>query len=262
MDLAEQRAPVLMARGLTKHFGGVAALVGCDLELYPGEVLGVIGDNGAGKSSLIKCLSGAMVPDAGAIELDGRLVRFGRPHDARSAGIETVYQTVAVGAATAPASTMFLGRERRRSGPLGAWLRILDKSGTRRDARLTMQALGIGTSPGTSEEEVETLSGRPRQTVAVVRATTFASKVVILDEPTAALGLKESGLVLQLIRQLRAHGVPVILVSHNIAQVFEVADRVHIQRIGRRIAVVTPQSHTMSEAVAIMNGTVTTENVG
>jgi fructose transport system ATP-binding protein len=253
MDHAEQRAPVLVARGLAKHFGGVAALVRCDLELYPGEVLGVIGDNGAGKSSLIKCLSGAMAPDAGDIELDGRPVRFARPHDARTAGIETVYQTVAIGAATAPASTMFLGRERRRSGLLGGWLRILDKSGTRRDARLTMQALGIGTAPDTTQA-VETLSGRPRQTVAVVRAATFASKVVILDEPTAALGLKESGLVLQLIRELRAHGVPVILVSHNIAHVFEVADRIHIQRLGRRAAIVTPASHTMSEAVAIMTG--------
>jgi fructose transport system ATP-binding protein len=259
MDHAEQRAPVLVARGLVKHFGRVIALAGSDLELFPGEVLGIIGDNGAGKSSLVKCLSGAMFADEGVIELEGRPVHFRRPLDARTAGIETVYQTVAVGSAVGPASTMFLGRERRRSGLLGSWLRVFDKSGTRRDSRLTIQALGIGTSRGT-EEEVETLSGRPRQTPAVARAALFASKVVILDEPTAALDVKESGLVLQLVRDLRARGVSVILVSHNLAHVFEVADRVHIQRLGRRVAVVTPRSHTRPEAVAIMNGAVTVEN--
>jgi fructose transport system ATP-binding protein len=260
MDHAEQRVPILVARGLVKHFGRVTALAGSDLELYPGEVLGIIGDNGAGKSSLVKCLSGAMFADEGVIEFEGRPVHFRRPLDSRTAGIETVYQTVAVGSAVGPASTMFLGRERRRSGLLGSWLRVFDKSGTRRDSRLTIQALGIGTIPGSAEEGVETLSGRPRQTPAVARAALFASKVVMLDEPTAALDVKESGLVLQLVRDLRARGVSVILVSHNLAHVFEVADRVHIQRLGRRVAVVTPQSHTRPEAVAIMNGAATVEN--
>ncbi|MGZ4703001.1 MAG: ATP-binding cassette domain-containing protein [Ilumatobacteraceae bacterium] len=254
----DQRVPILVARGLVKRFGRVAALVGSDLELYPGEVLGVIGDNGAGKSSLIKCISGAMVPDEGEIELEGRPVHFKRPHDARAAGIETVYQTLAVAPALDIASNMFLGRERRRSGPLGSLLRMLDKSGMRRDARQTIQDLGIGTVQDITQT-VETLSGGQRQAVAVARAAAFGSKVVILDEPTAALGVKESGLVLQLIRDLRARGMPVILISHNMPHVFEVADRIHIQRLGRRVAVVTPQSHTMAEAVAIMTGAVTVD---
>ncbi|MGZ4766708.1 MAG: ATP-binding cassette domain-containing protein [Ilumatobacteraceae bacterium] len=254
----DQRVPILVARGLVKRFGRVAALVGSDLELYPGEVLGVIGDNGAGKSSLIKCLSGAMVPDEGEIELEGRPVHFKRPHDARAAGIETVYQTLAVAPALDIASNMFLGRERRRSGPLGSLLRMLDKSGMRRDARQTIQDLGIGTVQDITQT-VETLSGGQRQAVAVARAAAFGSKVVILDEPTAALGVKESGLVLQLIRDLRARGMPVILISHNMPHVFEVADRIHIQRLGRRVAVVAPQSHTMAEAVAIMTGAVTVD---
>ena len=255
----DQVAPILTARGLTKRFGRVAALVGSDFELYPGEVLAVIGDNGAGKSSLIKCLSGAMIPDEGDIELEGQPVHFKRPNDARAAGIETVYQTLAVAPALDIASNMFLGRERRRPGPLGTWLRMMDKAGMRRDARSTIQGLGIGTIQDIAQT-VETLSGGQRQAVAVARAAAFGSKVVILDEPTAALGVKESGLVLQLIRDLRSRGMPVILISHNMPHVFEVADRIHIQRLGRRVAVVTPQSHSMSEAVAIMTGALAVDN--
>jgi fructose transport system ATP-binding protein len=255
----DQRQPILAARDLVKRFGHVTALIGCDLELYPGEVLGVIGDNGAGKSSLIKCLSGAMVPDEGEIELEGQPIRFKRPNDARTAGIETVYQTLAVAPALDIASNLFLGRERRRVGPLGTWLRMMDKSGMRREARRTIQDLGIGTIQDITQT-VETLSGGQRQAVAVARAAAFGSKVVILDEPTAALGVKESGLVLQLIRDLRDRGMPVILISHNMPHVFEVADRIHIQRLGRRVAVVTPKTHTMGEAVAIMTGAVTVDN--
>ncbi len=255
----DQVAPILTARSLVKRFGRVTALVGSDLELYPGEVLEVIGDNGAGKSSLIKCLSGAMIPDEGEIELEGQPVHFKRPNDARAAGIETVYQTLAVAPALDIASNMFLGRERRRPGPLGTWLRMMDKAGMRRDARSTIQGLGIGTIQDITQT-VETLSGGQRQAVAVARAAAFGSKVVILDEPTAALGVKESGLVLQLIRDLRDKGMPVILISHNMPHVFEVADRIHIQRLGRRVAVVTPQTHTMSEAVAIMTGALAVDN--
>jgi fructose transport system ATP-binding protein len=255
----DQRQPILAAHGLVRRFGRVTALAGSDLELYPGEVLAVIGDNGAGKSSLIKCLSGAMSPDEGEIELDGRPVHFKRPNDARAAGIETVYQTLAVAPALDISSNMFLGRERRRAGVLGSWLRMMDKAGMRRDARSAIQGLGIGTIQDITQT-VETLSGGQRQAVAVARAAAFGSKVVILDEPTAALGVKESGLVLKLIRDLRDRGLPVILISHNMPHVFEVADRIHIQRLGRRVAVVTPQSHTMSEAVAIMTGAMTVDN--
>ncbi len=245
--------PILAARGLVKRFGRVTALSGSDLELYPGEVLAVIGDNGAGKSSLIKCLSGAMVADEGEIELDGHIVHFKRPQDARHAGIETVYQTLAVAPALDIATNMFLGRERRRSGPMGSVLRILDKPGMRRDAKKALDDLGIGTLQDITQA-VETLSGGQRQAVAVARAAAFGSKMIILDEPTAALGVKESGQVLQMIRDLRDKGLPVILISHNMPHVFEVADRIHIQRLGRRVAVVTPQSHSMSDAVAIMTG--------
>jgi fructose transport system ATP-binding protein len=255
----DRRQPVLSAHGLVKRFGRVTALVDSNLELYPGEVLGVIGDNGAGKSSLIKCLSGAMVPDEGEIELEGQPVHFRRPSEARAAGIETVYQTLAVAPALDIASNMFLARERRRPGPLGKWLRMLDTSGMRREARKTIQELGIGTIQDITQT-VETLSGGQRQAVAVARAAAFGSKVVILDEPTAALGVKESGLVLQLIRDLRDRGLPVILISHNMPHVFEVADRIHIQRLGRRVAVVTPKSHSMADAVAIMTGAVTVDD--
>ena len=249
----ETRQPILQAAGLIKRFGRVVALTGVDFELYPGEVLAIIGDNGAGKSSLIKCLSGAMTPDEGEMHLNGQPVHFKRPQDARAVGIETVYQTLAVAPALDIAANMFLGRERRRSGPLGKILRMLDKPGMMRDAKTAVQDLGIATIQNMSQT-VETLSGGQRQAVAVARAAAFGSKVVILDEPTAALGVKESGLVLKLIKDLRDKGLPVILISHNMPHVFEVADRIHIQRLGRRVAVVDPATTSMSDAVAIMTG--------
>jgi len=249
----EQREPVLRAAGLIKTFGRVVGLDGVDVELYPGEVLGIIGDNGAGKSTLIKCLTGALVADHGQIWLEGQSVSFKRPQDARDAGIETVYQTLAVAPALDIASNMFLGRERRRPGPLGTVFRMLDKTGMRTRAGEKVKELGIGTIQNMTQA-VETLSGGQRQAVAVARAAAFGSKVVVLDEPTAALGVKESNQVLRLIKELRASGLPVILISHNMPHMFEVADRIHIQRLGRRAAIVTPESHTMNEAVAIMTG--------
>jgi fructose transport system ATP-binding protein len=247
------RTPVIEAHGLIKTFGSVVGLDGADFDLYPGEVLAVIGDNGAGKSTLIKCLSGAMLPDAGEILVEGTEIHFRRPQDAREAGIETVYQSLAVAPALDIASNLFLGREIRRRGPLGSVLRMLDHGAMQRQAREQLQRLGIGTIQSITQA-VETLSGGQRQAVAVARAAAFGSKVIILDEPTASLGVKESGQVLKLIRDLRERGLPVILISHNMPHVFEVADRIHIQRLGRRIAVVTPSSHTPSDAVAIMTG--------
>lgn len=247
------RIPVIEARGLVKTFGSVVGLDGADFELFPGEILAVIGDNGAGKSTLIKCLSGAMIPDAGEILVEGAPLLFRRPQDARAAGIETVYQSLAVVPALDIASNMFLGREIRRPGPLGSVLRMLDHRAMQRRAREQLHLLGIGTIQNITQA-VETLSGGQRQAVAVARAAAFGSKVIILDEPTAALGVKESGQVLKLIRDLRERGMPVILISHNMPHVFEVADRIHIQRLGRRVAVVTPSSHSPSDAVAIMTG--------
>ena len=251
--MSDERTPILQAKGLVKRFGKVTALNGADLELYPGEVLAVIGDNGAGKSSLIKCLSGAMSPDEGQMLLEGRPLTLRGPQDAQAVGIETVYQTLAVAPALDISSNMFLGREKRRPGPLGSIFRMVDRAGMRREARAALDDLGIGTLQDITQA-VETLSGGQRQAVAVARAAAFGSKVVILDEPTAALGVKESGQVLQLIKDLRDRGLPVILISHNMPHVFDVADRIHIQRLGARAAVVTPASHTMAEAVAIMTG--------
>ncbi|MFG3417369.1 ATP-binding cassette domain-containing protein [Micromonospora sp. NPDC049460] len=253
-----RRSPVLSARGLVKTFGRVVGLDGVDLDLYPGEVLAVIGDNGAGKSTLIKCLTGALTPDAGELFLEGRPTQFKRPQDARDAGIETVYQTLAVAPALDIATNLFLGREKRRRGPLGSIFRMLDQKGMRREAAQALADLGIGTLQNVGQA-VETLSGGQRQAVSVARAAAFGSKVIVLDEPTAALGVKESNQVLRMIEEVRSRGLPVILISHNMPHVFEVADRIHIQRLGRCAGVVTPASHTMPEAVAIMTGATTLE---
>jgi fructose transport system ATP-binding protein len=246
-------APVLEARNLWKYYGRVAAVRGADFDLRPNEILAVIGDNGAGKSSLINCLSGAAVPDEGEIFIDGSPVRFRNPQQAKDAGIETVFQTLAVAPALDIASNMFLGREIRRRGPLGRFLRFTDTAEMRRRAKAQVSELGIRTLQDITQP-VETLSGGQRQAVAVARAAAFGTKVVILDEPTAALGVRESGQVVDLIRQLRDKGLPIVLISHNMPQVFELADRIHIQRLGRRAAVITPQTHSMDDAVAIMTG--------
>jgi fructose transport system ATP-binding protein len=241
---------------MVKTFGRVIGLDGVDLDLYPGEVLAIIGDNGAGKSTLIKCLTGALVPDAGELFMNGQLVHFRRPQDALDAGIQTVYQTLAVAPALDIASNLYLGRERRRPGFLGTVLRMIDKNGMRRDAGTAMAELGIGTLQNMAQP-VETLSGGQRQAVSVARAAMFGSKMIVLDEPTAALGVRESNQVLKMIEEVRSRGLPVILISHNMPHVFEVADRIHIQRLGRGAGVITPDSHTMSEAVAIMTGATT-----
>ncbi|MGI5130919.1 ATP-binding cassette domain-containing protein [Pseudonocardia sp. CA-107938] len=249
------RRPVLQARGLVKRYGPVTAIASGDLELYPGEILAVIGDNGAGKTSLIKALCGALIPDAGEILLDGVPVHFRTPMDARRAGIETVYQSLAVAPGLDIADNLFLGRELRKPGFAGSVLRMLDHKRMREEAQRHMSELGIATLQNIGQA-VESLSGGQRQGVAVARSAAFGSKVVILDEPTAALGVKEGNRVLQLIRDVRDRGLPVILISHNMPHVFEVADRIHIQRLGRRATVITPQSHSMAEAVAIMTGAV------
>jgi fructose transport system ATP-binding protein len=244
--------PLLEARALVKRYGQVVALNGADFELYPGEIQAIIGDNGAGKSTLIKALSGALQPDEGEIKLEGERVHFRSPGDARRAGIETVYQDLAVAPSLDIATNIFLGRERRRRGPLGFLLRLLDKPAMRRESRQHFAELRIGVQSMT--QAVENLSGGQRQGVAVARAATWARRVVIMDEPTAALGVNETRQVLDLILRVRERGLPVILISHDMPHVFELADRIHIMRLGRRIAVVTPQTHSMPEAVALMTG--------
>lgn len=248
-----QITPILSARNLVKRYGHVTALAGADLTLYPGEVLAVIGDNGAGKSSLIKCLSGAVVPDEGEIRVDGKAERFRTPLDARSAGIETVYQHLALAPARDIAANVFLGRELRKPGPLGWGLRMLDRKTMRQETAKILGDLGLLTIQNIGQA-VETLSGGQRQGVAVARAAAFGSRVIIMDEPTAALGVKESAKVLNLIAEIRARGIPVILISHDMPHVFEVADRIHIQRLGRRIACVQTTEITMNDAVSLMTG--------
>ncbi|TXH39700.1 MAG: sugar ABC transporter ATP-binding protein [Actinobacteria bacterium] len=252
-ETIEDRKVIFKARGLVQVFGRVVALDACDLDLYQGEVLAVIGDNGAGKSSLIKCLSGANIPDEGTIELDGQRVDFKRPQDAQDAGVETVYQTLAVSPALDIATNMYLGRELRKPGVLGKVFRLLDGKRMRQEAEKNVKSLGISTLQNVGQP-VETLSGGQRQAVAVARAAAFGSKVIILDEPTAALGVRESAQVLRVIKDLRDQGMSIILISHNMPHVFEVADRIHVQRLGKREAVISPKTHTMSEAVAIMTG--------
>ncbi|MCA2010119.1 ATP-binding cassette domain-containing protein [Cereibacter sphaeroides] len=245
--------PILKARGLVKRYGRVTALDHCDFDLYPGEILAVIGDNGAGKSSLIKALSGAVYLDEGTVELEGQKVSFNSPLEARDAGIETVYQNLALSPALSIVENMFIGRELRRPGPAGQFLRMLDRPAMRAFAREKLNELGLMTIQNI-DQPVETLSGGQRQGVAVARAAAFGSKVVILDEPTAALGVKESRKVLELIQDVRSRGVPIILISHNMPHVFEVADRIHVHRLGRRLCVINPRDHTMSDAVAYMTG--------
>jgi fructose transport system ATP-binding protein len=253
--------PILEGRGLVKRYGHVTALAGSDFDLRPGEILAVIGDNGAGKSSLIKCLSGAVVPDEGEIRLDGEPIQMRTPLDARALGIETVYQTLAVSPSLDIADNLYLGREPRVAGPLGTIFRKLDRGKMRKEAAKQMSELGITTIQDITQQ-VESLSGGQRQGVAVARAAAFGSRVIILDEPTAALGVKESSHVLELILRVRDRGLPVILISHNMPHVFEVADRIHIHRLGKRIAVVTPKTHTMNEVVAIMTGAAEAGAVG
>ncbi|ODU99007.1 MAG: sugar ABC transporter ATP-binding protein [Rubrivivax sp. SCN 70-15] len=250
---------VMQAKGLVKRYGQVTALEGADFELRAGEILAVIGDNGAGKSSLIKCLSGATIPDEGEIVLDGKPIHFKSPMDARRVGIETVYQDLAVAPAMTIAENLFLGRELRRAGFLGSVLRMLDKKKMLQTSIERMNDLKVGIRSMT--QAVETLSGGQRQCVAVARAAAFAEHVVILDEPTAALGVKEGNMVLELIRRVRDKGLPVILISHNMPHVFEIADRIHVARLGRRAAVLNPKTISMSDTVAVMTGAMPPEKI-
>jgi fructose transport system ATP-binding protein len=245
--------PVLEARGLVKHYGRVVAMDGVDFELRDGEILGVVGDNGAGQSTMIKALAGAIRADAGEIRLDGAPIAFRNPMDARNAGIESVFQNLALSPALSIAENLFLGREIRSSGLGGGVFWNLDRRKMAAEARRQLSALGLATIQDI-HQKVETLSGGQRQGVAVARACAFGGRVVIMDEPTAALGVKESRRVLEMIQGVRERGLAVILISHNMPHVFEVADRIHIHRLSRRLAVVRPADCTMSDVVAFMTG--------
>jgi len=257
--LARNPSLAMQARGLAKRYGHVVAMHGADFDLARGEILAVVGDNGAGKSTLIKALSGALIPDAGEVYLEGRPIQFATPLAARLAGVETVYQELAVATQLDIAQNMFLGREKRKAGLLGTVFRQLDKRGMRRQAAAHMQTLGIRVQ--SIRQTVETLSGGQRQAVALARAAAWGRKVVILDEPTAALGVRETSQVLELIRRVRDQGLSVVLISHSMPEVFAIADRIHIHRLGRRLAVVSPKTTAMSDVVAVMTGALRPDQV-
>jgi fructose transport system ATP-binding protein len=245
--------PILTTRGLVKRYGSVTALDHADFDLYPNEILAVIGDNGAGKSTLIKAICGAVTPDEGEIKMEGKTLHFKSPLDARNAGIETVYQNLALSPALSITDNMFMGREIRKPGFTGKMLRMLDRGAMESFARAKLSELGLMTIQNIGQA-VETLSGGQRQGVAVARAAAFGSKLIILDEPTAALGVKESRRVLELILDVKKRGLPIVLISHNMPHVFEVADRIHIHRLGKRLCTIKSKDFSMSDAVAFMTG--------
>jgi ABC-type sugar transport system ATPase subunit len=245
------RPPLIEARGVTKSFGRVVALRGADFAAWPGEVSALVGDNGAGKSTLIKIFSGALQPDGGQLFLDGRPIRISSPAEARQLGIETVYQDLALAPSLDVASNLFLGREARQRGLLGA-IGFLDDRLMRKRAQEEMANLQIGLS--SVRQPVLTLSGGQRQAIAVARAVAWGRRIVIMDEPTAALGIRESRMVLRLIKRIKETGLAVIMISHNLPEVFEVADCITILRLGRTVRQMRREEASMDDVVAFMTG--------
>ncbi|MDF3037760.1 MAG: transporter related [Thermomicrobiales bacterium] len=243
--------PILQARGINKHFGPVHALKDVDFAVYPGEVVALIGDNGAGKSTLINVLTGVIPFESGEIHFDGTPVQFASPHEARELGIETVYQDLAVAPHLDAVGNIFLGREHRTQGLLGH-LGFLDNPRMRKETAEQLARLRVRVPD--PDRKLVTLSGGQRQGVAVARAVMWASKVVIMDEPTAALGVQQTAMVLGLIRQVRDTGIPVVFISHNMPNVFEVADRIVVLRLGQIITELDPATATIDDAVAAMTG--------
>ncbi|MEM8569796.1 MAG: ATP-binding cassette domain-containing protein [Pseudomonadota bacterium] len=245
--------PVVEGRKLVKRYGHVTAIDHSDFALMPGEILAVIGDNGAGKSSIVKAICGAVIPDDGEILIEGEPVNFTSPIEAREMGIEIVYQNLALSPALSISDNMFMGREIKKEGWRGKYFHMLDNAAMEKFAREKLTELGLMTVQSITQP-VETLSGGQRQGVAVARAAAFATKFILMAEPTAALGVKESRRVLELILDVKSRGIPIILISHNMPHVFEVADRIHIHRLGKRLCVINPKDYSMSDAVAFMTG--------
>jgi simple sugar transport system ATP-binding protein len=243
--------PVLEARGIVKSFGKVQALRGANFEVRPREVVALVGDNGAGKSTLVKTLAGVHQADGGEILFEGEPVTIHSPLDARALGIETVYQDLALAEHLDAAENLFLGREKLRRPPF-SWLGFLDKKAMRRRAVEEMRRLKIGIQ--SVEQPVLSLSGGQRQAVAVARAIAWGTRIVIMDEPTAALGVRESAMVLELIGEVRSHGLAVVMISHNLPEVFAVADRITVMRLGRTIATLDKNETSVEAIVGMMTG--------
>jgi len=244
--------PLLQAKGLIKTYGHVQALRGADFEIYPGEIVALVGDNGAGKSTMVKALSGALQPDGGEILIDGEPVHLNSPVDAQRHGIETVYQDLALATDLDGSSNLFLGREKFRGGPIGRAIGLLDKKGMRAEARSAFAELGVDLQ--NAESPVMNLSGGQRQSVAVARAVAWANRLVFLDEPTAALGVVQTARVLDVVRRIRDKGVAVVLISHNMPEVLQVADRAEVLRLGRRVAQLKMEGATVADLVGAMTG--------
>ncbi len=249
----EPRASVLEVAGVTKRFGAVAALRDVSLSLRAGEVLGLVGDNGAGKSTLVNIMSGALRPDEGSIAVDGVEHRFSSPADARAAGLETVFQNLALVPTLNIVDNVYLRRELYLGGPLGRALRLMNRRAMRQETARGFERLGVTLPP--LKSKVGALSGGQRQAVAIGRAVMWGSHIVMLDEPTAALGVKQTELVLTLIERLKDHGIAVILVSHNMQHVLRVADRVAVMRLGRKVADLDVEKTTTgTDLVALITG--------
>lgn len=245
--------PLLEARGIVKSFGRVRALRGADFTVFPGEVVALIGDNGAGKSTLVKTLSGVHPPDAGEIIFEGTPVTLHNPTEARELGIETVYQDLALAPDLESSANLFLGREDTRPGLLGK-LGFLDNGAMRRRTKEAFTTLGVGVQD--VEAPVANFSGGQRQGVAVARAVTWASKVVFMDEPTAALGVVQTRKVLELIHRVSETGLAVVLISHNMPDVLAVSHRVEVLRLGERVAQFKTSEVTMETLVGAMTGAI------
>jgi len=238
-------------RGIRKTFGHVEALKGVDLEVAPGEIMALVGDNGAGKSTLIKSLAGVHVADEGTIEVDGRHVEIRGPQDAVDAGIETVYQDLALCDNLDVVANLYLGRELRTpgTGPLARFLAVKRMTA---EAKRILADLSV-TLPSL-RTHVGTLSGGQRQSIAVGRAVLWGSQIVVLDEPTAALGVQQTAMVYRLIRTLKERGISVILISHNMVDVYEVADRVTVMRLGANAGVFDTRTSTPQDVIAAITG--------
>ncbi len=244
-------APILRARGITKRFGHVEALRGVDFDARAGEITALIGDNGAGKSTLVKILSGVYAATSGELSVDGVPVRFSSPADAHALGIETVYQDLSVCPDLSPSANMFMGREALRPGLLGR-LGFLDNATMRRESATAFGRLKVALKD--MDAPIASLSGGQRQSVAICRAAMWAKRVVFMDEPTAALGVVQTARTLDLVRRIRDTGVAVVLISHNMRDVIQVADTVEVLRLGRRIATMPNQGLTVQDLVGAMTG--------
>lgn len=243
--------PVLRAVNIQKQFGPVQALRGASIDVFPGEVVALIGDNGAGKSTLINVLTGVIPHDGGEMYFAGEPVRFSSPHEARAMGIETVYQDLAIAPHLDAVANIFLGREWTKPGFAGKF-GFLDNPRMRGETEQQLSRLRVRVPQ--LNRRLVTLSGGQRQGVAVARAVMWASKIVFMDEPTAALGVAQTAMVLDLIKQVRNTGIPVVFISHNMPNVFEVSDRIVVLRLGEVVAHLDPKTATIDDAVAAMTG--------